>query len=545
MNNKKIISLLASLGILTLGSVCTAEQLKILSAKQAGDKLISISGKLETANSDYAIQVFAPLMGAEDLNTADNETNTGIIVFHEQGTADENGSFVHEFEIGENGVGGTYNIVFNSKETGLLTEGYTFNFTPFKDFKIASATLNEFVKNEDFDGYFEYAKENYANLAFYNDNFEPENLKDVYTVLYDEMKENPLDTENIPEATRRFMLASVISESENIENVFVYSEYFEDGLKFMSHIKDNETLQKAITEKLEESDSPKEFYTQIAENILLQTVKKHDGVDNIRKVMEDVEGFCKIDVDDYDDDLLLSVSGKEYKSIESLKDALADEEDSTNSQGGGNGGGGNNKKKETTSVISVPVETNSNNTADLGHDVYTDIDDVIWARNAIVTLTDMGIVKGREPLKFYPNENIKREEFVKMLVVALADDAKEAELSFTDTDKNAWYYTFIAKAVNEGIVKGYSDTLFGIGNNITREDLCVMAYNAIKEENAETVEINLPFNDAEEISDYAKEAVSFLSANGVVNGVGDKLFAPKATATRAQAAKIIYMLLDM
>lgn len=543
MNNKKIISLIAGFSILTLGSVCTAEQGEILSAKQSGDKLISISGKLEASNSDYAIQVFAPFMGAEDLDSADDKTNTGVIVFHEQGTADENGAFVHEFEIGETGVGGTYNIVFNSAETGLLTKGYTFNFTPIKDFKVASAALNEFAGNEDFDGFFEYAKENYANLAFYNDDFESENLKEVYKVLYDDVKENPLDENNIPEATRRFMLAAVISETENLENIFLYDEYFEDGLPFISHIKGNESLQKAITEKIEECDSSEEFFKQIAENLLLQTVKKHDGVDNLRKVMEDVESFLDIDSDDYDDDLLLSVSGKEYKSIEDFCDALEDEEDSKTPQGGGNGGSG--KKKQTTSVISVPVETNTENTADLGHDVYTDIDDVIWARNAIVTLTDMGIVKGREPLKFYPNENVKREEFVKMIVMALADDAKTIPLSFTDTDKNAWYYTFIAKAVNEGIVKGYSDTVFGIGNNITREDLCVMAYNAIKDENAEPIEISLPFNDADEISDYAKEAVSYLSEKGVVNGVGDKMFAPKATATRAQAAKIIYMLLDM
>ena len=72
-----------------------------------------------------------------------------------------------------------------------------------------------------------------------------------------------------------------------------------------------------------------------------------------------------------------------------------------------------------------------------------------------------------------------------------------------------------------------------------------MAYNAVKKEDVSEKDIKLSFDDADEISDYAKQAVAYLADNGVVNGVDGKNFAPKAFATRAQAAKIIYMLLDM
>ena len=50
------------------------------------------------------------------------------------------------------------------------------------------------------------------------------------------------------------------------------------------------------------------------------------------------------------------------------------------------------------------------------------------------------------------------------------------------------------------------------------------------------------FSDENEISDYAKNAVSHLAGTGIVNGVGNGLFAPKDAVTRAQAAKIIYEL---
>lgn len=72
-----------------------------------------------------------------------------------------------------------------------------------------------------------------------------------------------------------------------------------------------------------------------------------------------------------------------------------------------------------------------------------------------------------------------------------------------------------------------------------------MAYNAVKKEDVSEKDIKLSFDDADEISDYAKQAVAYLADNGVVNGVDGKNFAPRAFATRAQTAKIIYMLLDM
>ena len=53
------------------------------------------------------------------------------------------------------------------------------------------------------------------------------------------------------------------------------------------------------------------------------------------------------------------------------------------------------------------------------------------------------------------------------------------------------------------------------------------------------------FADENEISDYAKEAVNALYNNGLINGIDGSRFAPANHATRAEAAKIIYNLLNM
>lgn len=52
------------------------------------------------------------------------------------------------------------------------------------------------------------------------------------------------------------------------------------------------------------------------------------------------------------------------------------------------------------------------------------------------------------------------------------------------------------------------------------------------------------FSDADEISEFAADGVAALSRAGIINGVGDGCFAPKATAKRAEAAKIIYGILQ-
>ena len=53
------------------------------------------------------------------------------------------------------------------------------------------------------------------------------------------------------------------------------------------------------------------------------------------------------------------------------------------------------------------------------------------------------------------------------------------------------------------------------------------------------------FADDSEISDYAKEAVYVFKEAGIVNGVSEDKFSPSTNASRAQAAKVIFELLNV
>ena len=94
-------------------------------------------------------------------------------------------------------------------------------------------------------------------------------------------------------------------------------------------------------------------------------------------------------------------------------------------------------------------------------------------------MTEKGIVSGDDTGKFNPNDNITREQFLKMLVEAAGIETDEAENTFADV-KDAWYKPYVLKAKNFGIVNGISDTEFGIGSNITRQDMAVMITRTIE-----------------------------------------------------------------
>jgi len=166
-----------------------------------------------------------------------------------------------------------------------------------------------------------------------------------------------------------------------------------------------------------------------------------------------------------------------------------------------------------------------------------------WAMDAVEYCVSNDILSGDENGNFNPNDFVKREEFVKMLVAAADMYNENASCSFSDMVSGAWYYSYVASAYNNGLVFGVSENEFGIGNNITRQDLAVMCHRAAeKVKELEAVRSGVEFSDAEDISDYAKAAVDSLYKAGVINGVGADEFAPLSTATRAQAAVMIYNL---
>ncbi len=171
---------------------------------------------------------------------------------------------------------------------------------------------------------------------------------------------------------------------------------------------------------------------------------------------------------------------------------------------------------------------------------FSDLGSVSWAEPAIKELSSRGVVAGRGDGKFYPNDNVSREEFVKMIVLAFRGYDKNAVCSFADVSRDDWSYSYIASGYRLGLVTGVDSKNFEPAGIITREQMAVILNRAYEAAGKRASASTLGYADSGSISDYAKDAVAKLSNLGVMNGVGGNRFAPGENVTRAQAAKAIY-----
>lgn len=210
------------------------------------------------------------------------------------------------------------------------------------------------------------------------------------------------------------------------------------------------------------------------------------------------------------------------------------------SSGGGGGGGGAISAYSPDSQTKEPDEEKPS-ILELYGSVFKDLDSVPWAKESILLLYDWGVINGKGEGIFAPLDNVTREEFVKMVVLAFGISADATPVEYTDVDQNAWYYETVCIATAAKIIQGRDDGTFGVGQHLTREDMAVIIKNAA-DYAKKTIEWKreMIFTDKAEISDYASAAVKTLADAELINGMEDGSFAPKKLATRAMCARIIY-----
>lgn len=107
-----------------------------------------------------------------------------------------------------------------------------------------------------------------------------------------------------------------------------------------------------------------------------------------------------------------------------------------------------------------------------------------------------------------------------------------ARLAGEETDGGAnWYDKGTEWAVKNGVSDGTNPT-----GNITREQIAAMLYRFA---GSPAVSGELSFTDADQVSDYAKDALLWAVQNGILNGIGNNLAAPQSSAERAQVAAMM------
>ncbi len=260
---------------------------------------------------------------------------------------------------------------------------------------------------------------------------------------------------------------------------------------------------------------------------------------------------------------------EDIDTIEELRDFIdnyEDDEDSDSFGGGGSGGGGGfggggssvnvSSNLAAGSLISGATTQLGQSTVMAKTQIYSDVPVEHWAYDATRYLTAKGAINGYGDGTFLPGQAVTRAEFIKILLTGFGVEVPELamttdeegnevapEMAFGDISINDWYAKYMAAAKDMNVLFGDENGNCNPNARITREEMSAFVCRMI-EANGKTLpksETPFIFEDGEYISDWAFGSVSKLQLAGIINGYGDGCFAPKASASRAESAKVIYI----
>lgn len=171
-----------------------------------------------------------------------------------------------------------------------------------------------------------------------------------------------------------------------------------------------------------------------------------------------------------------------------------------------------------------------------------------WAKDEIEVLASRSIIQGVTKDHFEPNKPITRAQFAVLLARALQLPTDVYKGVFTDVSSQmVWAAPHIEAAYRAGIVQG-DKGLFKPNDVITREQMATMLVRTLAYKNQHTKGNEpLTFADESAIAPYAREHVQLAASLQLIRGTvvnGKLVFKPKANATRAESAVMLYRLLQ-
>lgn len=164
-----------------------------------------------------------------------------------------------------------------------------------------------------------------------------------------------------------------------------------------------------------------------------------------------------------------------------------------------------------------------------------------YAKDAVAWAAKEGIVKGDENGNFLPTADITRQDFVTMLWRLKGSVASEKALTFGDkADIKDYAQTAVAWAVENGYINGRDNGNFDPAAKITRAEIVAIlnriADNAKAEKAADFTDI---------ATHWAKDAIAWAAEAGIVNGVGNNMFAPNDNASRQDTVVMLYKFVNL
>ncbi|MCL2739657.1 MAG: S-layer homology domain-containing protein [Oscillospiraceae bacterium] len=168
-----------------------------------------------------------------------------------------------------------------------------------------------------------------------------------------------------------------------------------------------------------------------------------------------------------------------------------------------------------------------------------------WFAESVNNMAKEGFVNGYkypEGSYFYPNNNITRAEFVKIIASISGDELNGTDVKFKDI-ADQWHAKYIAWAEKNDIVLGYDDGEFKPDKLISREEIAVIIDRFIEyAKYALTAGTAKNFIDEGQVSAWAKEAMQKMIVYGIIQGDDEGKLNPLNNSTRAEATIMLYRL---
>ena len=172
---------------------------------------------------------------------------------------------------------------------------------------------------------------------------------------------------------------------------------------------------------------------------------------------------------------------------------------------------------------------------------FEDVPMNAWYVDAVKYSVQHKLFLGTSETTFEPYGTMTRAMLVTVLHRMEGTPAPETESGFEDVPSGKWYTEAVAWARETGVVEGYSDTVFGPDDPVTREQMAAILYRYTEKKGCDVSKTaNLSrYEDRNEVSNWAYHAVSWANAEGFVLGRSETTLNPKDTATRAEVAMIL------
>ena len=191
--------------------------------------------------------------------------------------------------------------------------------------------------------------------------------------------------------------------------------------------------------------------------------------------------------------------------------------------------------KYTFTMPASKVEVNATFVKEVETSPFSDVSTSAYYYEAVKWAQEKGITGGIGNGLFGPNQPCTRAQIVTFLWRAAGSSEPKSMSSFSDVSADSYYAKAVAWAVENGITTGTGDGKFSPDATCTRAQSVTFLFRAI----GKLVDSKAEFSDVLTNSYYAN-AVAWAVENGVTNGIGDGLFGPDNSCTRAQIVTFLF-----